>query len=110
MSAKVIPCMKPANITPGAPSFQSPIGVVILQTWVRRAASRLSGGMTMIKLVTAFGAAALLALGAGTMGTPSSGCEMVVLNQDGQLIELVVCDDGSSFEVAHGEFRQDGLE
>jgi hypothetical protein len=66
--------------------------------------------MTMIKFVTVFGAAALLALGAGAITDPSSGCEMVVLNRDGQLIEIVVCDDGSSFEVTHGEYRQDGEE
>jgi hypothetical protein len=28
---------------------------------------------------------------------------MVVLKQGGELVELVICDDGSSFELAHGK-------
>ena len=119
MWAEVSQCEKSANITLGPPSFQSHIRFVILQTLGTGAASEFrgndhdqvrisSGGMAMIKFVAALGAAALLALGAGTMTDPSSGCEMAVLNRDGQLIEIVVCDDGSSFEVAHGEYRQDG--
>jgi len=65
-----------------------------------------AGGIEMGNIVSALGVIALLAVGAGaaTLSQPSSAdCKMVVLKQGGELIELVVCDDGSSFELAHGK-------
>ena len=57
----------------------------------------------MVKLATAIGTAALLALGAGSLGSPKSDCSVTVTEEGGQVIEQVVCNDGSSLEIAHME-------
>mgnify|MGYP001185675242 FL=1 len=60
----------------------------------------------MFKMTTALGAAAaLIALIASSTVMSNAGCEMLVLEQEGQLIERVVCDDGSSYELALGSIE-----
>ena len=69
--------------------------------------------MKMGKILPGLGVIALLAVGVGTATLGQSAatdCEMVVLKQGGQLVELVVCDDGSSFELAHGKELADATE
>ena len=59
----------------------------------------------MGKLIPIIGVLGLFAVGAGaaTLNQSSADdCEMVIVKQGGELVELVVCDDGSSFKLAHG--------
>ena len=57
----------------------------------------------MIKLSMALAAASLFALGVGSevlSGTSADDCELVIVKQGDQLVEIVRCDDGSSLELA----------
>ena len=59
----------------------------------------------MLKLAAAIGTAALFAIGAGSYSTPQADCSVTVTEEGGQVIEQVVCNDGSSLELTHTETR-----
>ena len=59
----------------------------------------------MLKLAAAVGTAALFALGAGSYSTSQADCSVTVKEEGGQVIEQVVCNDGSSLELTHTETR-----
>ena len=57
----------------------------------------------MIKLTMALAAASLFAAGVGAEvlnRTAADDCELVIVKQGSQLMEVVRCDDGSSFELS----------
>ena len=57
----------------------------------------------MLKVVTALCAATVVAIGVSALSPAEADCTVSLSERDGQVIEQVVCTDGSFLEVAHAQ-------